>query len=129
MSKAASPAESLLDEMKHSRRAEIDLVRQIIVEAEPGLDEGVKWNAPSYAFRGQDRITFRLRPGERLQLVFHRGSKAKDASEFAFEDTDALLEWAAPDRGILTLASMVEIENKKDAIGHLVRGWIRATTE
>ena len=42
-------------------------------------------------------MTFRLRPGDRLQLVLHRGAKVRDdAADFRFEDDSGLLEWAAP---------------------------------
>jgi hypothetical protein len=33
-----------------------------------------KWNAPSFRHAGEDRVTFRLQPGDKLQLIFHRGA-------------------------------------------------------
>jgi len=34
----------------------------------------VKWNAPSFSWQGDNRVTFRLHPGDRVQIVFPRGA-------------------------------------------------------
>jgi hypothetical protein len=48
-------------------------------------------------------VTFRLQPGNRLQLVLHRGAAVRDdAADFRFEDPSGLLEWAAPDRAVIS---------------------------
>jgi hypothetical protein len=48
---------------------------------------------------GQDRVTFRLQPGDKLQLLFHRGAKVRtDTAAFAFNDPTGLMTWLAPDR-------------------------------
>ena len=74
----------------------------------PGLErritEHVKWNAPSFCYAGEDRVTFRLYPEDRAQLVFHRGSRVKDdADAFAFDDDTGLLRWVANDRAVVAL--------------------------
>ena len=48
-------------------------------------------------------MTFRLFPEDRVQLIFHRGSKVKgDAGDFVFDDT-GLLGWIAADRAVVAL--------------------------
>ena len=42
--------------------------------------------APSFGPGDEDRVTMRLRRGDRLQLVLHRGVAVKDASGFTFDD-------------------------------------------
>ena len=38
-----------------------------------------------------------------LQLVLHRGAAVRDdAADFRFEDPSGLLEWAAPDRAVIS---------------------------
>jgi hypothetical protein len=50
--------------------------------------------------RDDDRITFRLQPGDRVQLVFHRGTRKRDdATTFSFQDGTGLMEWVAPRPG------------------------------
>jgi hypothetical protein len=72
-------AEFLNGLMYPSKDAIID-VRAAVLASGERISEHVKWNAPSFCYQGDDRVTFRLQPGDRLQLVFHRGARALDAS-------------------------------------------------
>jgi hypothetical protein len=74
--------------------------RAAILASDERISEYVKWNVPSFCYQGDDRVTFMLQPGDRLQLVFHRGAKVRaDSDYFTFEDETGLLEWASADRG------------------------------
>ena len=65
-----------------------------------GSREHVKWNAPSFCYAGVDRVTFRLQPGNRLQLVLHRGAKVRDdAADFRFEDPTRACSSGSPPTG------------------------------
>lgn len=65
--------------------------------------------ADRMTYAGDDRVTFRLQPGDRLQLVFHRGAKVRaDSEDFAFGDSTGLLSWASNDRA---MRSFVAISN------------------
>jgi hypothetical protein len=118
-----------LKRLTHSRKDEIEIIRSIILKADEHLTERVKWNAPSFCFRGDDRITFRLQPGDRVQLIFHRGAKVRgDAAAFVFEDMTGLIKWAASDRGVVTFTSMSEVERGGQKLRKLVRAWLKATS-
>ena len=69
---------AFLETLEHPRKAEIERLRAIILAADPTLGEQIKWNAPSFGRNGEDRITFRLQPGDKVDLIFHRGAKVKD---------------------------------------------------
>lgn len=112
--------------MTHTRKAEIERVRELIFEAEPTLREQIKWNAPSYGHE-DDRITFRLQPGDKVDLIFHRGAKVKDSAGFAFTDESGLVKWLAADRGIVSFADAAEIEASAKPFKQLVKRWIAAT--
>src|SRR5690606_10862776 len=71
-----SAVDSYLDALQHARKAEIDTLRRLILSAVPGLVERIKWNAPSFGLGDDDRLTMRLHPGDRLQLILHRGARA-----------------------------------------------------
>jgi len=45
-------------------------LRAAILASDLAISEHVKWNAPSFCYGGQDRVTFRLQPRGRLQLIF-----------------------------------------------------------
>ena len=70
----------------------------------------------------------RLHPGDRLQLILHRGAKAGADDLFRFEDPDKLIAWAAPDRGVVTLSDADDMANKSAALAEILRRWVACTT-
>jgi len=48
-----------LDDLDEDTRKQVDALREIILANVP-VSEHIKWNAPSYVFAGEDRITFNL---------------------------------------------------------------------
>ncbi len=125
MAKAQS-VESFLDGLLHKRIDDIRALRQIVLATDPRITERVKWNAPSFCREGDDRVTMRLQPGDRLELIFHRGAKPRDSSGFVFDDPTGRIEWAAPDRGVFRVADPAA---DRDAIVALVSAWMAATVE
>lgn len=120
--------DSYLDTLNHSRKAEVLTLRALILAAVPGLVERIKWNAPSFGLGDDDRITMRLHPGDRVQLILHRGAKAGADDLFRFEDPDKLIAWAAPDRGVITFADAADLAAKSDALGPILKRWVACTT-
>jgi hypothetical protein len=116
-----------LDALDHPRLDEILEIRVIILAADPAITERIKWNAPSFCHRGEDRATFRLQPKDIVQLVFHRGAKKRSPDDFAFDDPTGWLVWAAPDRATLTFAGMDDVDAHRDALADLVTAWMAAT--
>lgn len=85
----------------------------------------MKWNAPSFCYGGDDRVTMRLHPAGKLQLVFHRGAKPK-SEEFRFEDETGLLKMVAPDRGIVELEEGT-VDPAAPRLQALIARWMEAT--
>lgn len=57
-----------------------------------------------FPLRGRRQGDVQAVPEDRVQLVFHRGSKVKDdAGNFAFDDETRLLRWVAADRAVVAL--------------------------
>jgi hypothetical protein len=123
-----SPVEDYLDALEHRLKPEVLALRQLIVESVPGLTERIKWNAPSFGRGEDDRITMRLHPGDRLQLILHRGAKAGADDFFRFEDPDKLISWAAPDRGVISISDGADLEKKSAALAEILRRWVACTT-
>lgn len=76
--KASSPKLSDEDQVKafmsnlnHPLKAEIEAVRIIIKKTNTAIGERIKWNAPSYYYKGVDMVTFNPRATEHVHLVFH----------------------------------------------------------
>jgi hypothetical protein len=122
--KKTDDVEALLDALDHPRRAEIESVRALILGADPRIREGIKWNAPSYSVTDHF-ATFKLRPGDAVQVVFHTGAKGRaDLPAVQVDDPAGLLTWAAPDRCVATLRDRADVEARGDALADVVRQWI-----
>ena len=124
----AADVDAYMAALDHPLKAETERLRAIVRAAAPQTGERVKWNAPSYGPGDEDRVTFNLSRKDRVQVIFHRGAKAKTDAGFRFGgDPEGLLTWAAPDRGIAAFRSAEEVEARADAFGALVRAWLGAT--
>ena len=123
-----SDVDIFLDGLDHARKSEILALRRLILDSVPGLSETIKGNAPNYARGDAERITMRLYPGNRVQLILHRGSKAGADDLFRFENPDKLIAWAAPDRGVITIKDSADLTSRAQAIGEVLRRWVAMTT-
>lgn len=113
--------------LQHARKPEIELIRTAILESEPRLTETIKWNAPNFVFDGEDRVTFRLQPGDRVDLILHRGARKRaDSDAFAFEDPSGLIQWAAPDRGVIAIPDGTDLDLLLRTILPVIHAWVRA---
>ena len=106
--------------------AAIDALRALVVAADGSVEERIKWNAPSFAKGGDDRITLGIERKGGVRAVLHRGAKPK-VDDFSFDDPDRLAKWPAPDRGVLTFADADAVTAKGDALKDLFARWIAAT--
>ncbi|WP_338721906.1 DUF1801 domain-containing protein [Devosia sp. XK-2] len=104
--------------------AAVDTLREIILAADGNLTESIKWNAPSFAKDGADRITLGLERRGGVRLVLHRGAKVQNAEGFTFADPEGLARWSAPDRGIAVFADKAAVEHQRQALLDLCRRWL-----
>ena len=73
----------------------------------------------------QDRVTFRLQPGDKLQLLFHRGAKVRtDTAAFAFNDSTGLMTWLAPDRAVIDFPDLQAVTMHQAKVVSLVNRWV-----
>ena len=127
MGTASADVEQYLHQLQHPLKDGVLQLRAAILACDADLSEHVKWNAPSFRHRGQDRVTFRLHPHGRLQLVFHRGAQVRtDSAEFAFEDPTGLLTWPAPDRAVVDFPTLQSVAAHQAQVVALVQRWVRA---
>ena len=111
--------------LNHPLKGEVEQLRTAILDSNDQIMEHVKWNAPSFRYAGEDRVTFRLFPEDRVQLIFHRGPKVKsDAGDFAFDDDTGLLRWVADDRAVVTLRDAKDAEAKQRDLVEVANRWV-----
>ncbi len=114
--------ERFMEGLDHPLKDEVERLRSAILDSNDRITEHIKRKAPSFRYAGEDRVTFRLYPQERAQLVFHRGAKLKgDAADFAFEDDTGLLRWVADDRAVVALR---DAEARQRDLVELVNRWV-----
>lgn len=118
--------EGYMSALAHPMRAEVETVLAALLSEDADIAAGVKWNAPSFCWKGEDRVTFRLHPKGWLQLILHRGAKPRDGA-FTFEDESGLITWLAPDRGMIELKDKAAVTANLPAIVAVSRAWMLAT--
>lgn len=117
-----------LDDQNHPLRDDIERLRSILLAVHPGLEENIKWNGPNYCHDGEDRITMRIHPPKKLQLIFHRGAKKQAQPPTRLvEDRTGLLEWKENDRAVASFKDRADIDRKSAALQDIVKLWIMAT--
>ena len=112
--------------LDHPFKPEILALRQIILGADPGISEGIKWNAPSFR-TSQDFATMHLRAKDGVQVILHMGAKIRDTatSGVAIADPESLLEWLAKDRASVKFCDLKDVEAKRSAFVNIVCQWIK----
>jgi uncharacterized protein YdhG (YjbR/CyaY superfamily) len=97
--------DEFLENLSHPLKAEIEAVRSIIKGVNKDVNEEVKWNAPSFNYKGEYLVTFNLRDVKRIHLVFHNSMISKVKS--------ILLEGDYVDRRMVYFADMQDVNAKK----------------
>ncbi|WP_115995880.1 DUF1801 domain-containing protein [Cohnella lupini] len=118
--------EAFMNDLEHPLKPEIEVVLENISANYPQLKPHIKWNAPSFRYREEDRVTFNLRGKDYFLLVFHCGAKVKQRAEGAplIDDPTGLLEWAAVDRATVKLTDMGDVLAKKDKLAEVIGMWL-----
>jgi len=117
---------AFLRELEHPLKKEIAAVRQMILGASPKIREGIKWNAPSFC-TSEYFATVNLRSREMVQLIFHRGAKARNdlPQGMKLADPAGLIKWLGKDRCLVTLGAGKDLAVNRAAFEKIVREWIQ----
>ncbi len=119
--------DEFLDDLDEDKRTQVLKLRAWILDAHPSLREHIKWNAPSYVYGGEDRITFNLLNKQRLvKLVFHMGATRKEdrKAKPVLHDQSALIEWVSDIRGYITFKDLDHVIRCEREVKQLTKEWI-----
>ncbi|PLR75814.1 hypothetical protein CU633_19035 [Bacillus sp. V3-13] len=121
--------EEYLRKLEHPLKREIQEVRRIVLGIDKELSEHVKWNAPSFCFHNEDRVTFNLHGNGFFRLVLHRGAKIKESVNLKryFDDVQGFMEWVAADRATIKFTDIKDVESKSELLKEVVRRWVDVT--
>lgn len=103
--------------LNHPLKAEAEAIRKIIKGVHNDITEEVKWNAPSFSYKGEYLVTFNLRNEKRIHLVFHNPLIPQVRSQ--------LLEGDYKDRRMAYLASMKEVRANKPLLEKALKDLIK----
>ena len=116
--KAAKPGEleqlhEWMNKIDPSFKTAINAVRKIIKGADPGLNERIKWNAPSYYYK-EDIVTFGpMKAKDKIILVFHHPGIVRIKSD--------LLQGEYKDRRLVYLNSIKEIRDAQKELERIIK--------
>ena len=100
--------DEFLENLSHPLKAEVEAVRSIIKGVSKDIHEEVKWNAPSFNYKGEYLVTFNLRETKRIHLVFHNPQITKVKND--------LLEGDYVDRRMVYFVNMKDIKTNKSML-------------
>jgi uncharacterized protein YdhG (YjbR/CyaY superfamily) len=80
--------DEFMDKLDHPFKAELQIMRAIIKNVNKEITEQIKWNAPSFSYKGQYLVTFNLWEKGRIHLVFHNPMISKVKSKLLQGDYD-----------------------------------------
>jgi len=114
--------------LKHPLVEVVEALRRIILKTDPEIGEEVKWNAPTFFYKGEMApsdpkkykryiVVFNLYKKDCIRLVFPSGARVGDAS--------GLLEGEYADgRRLALFASMSEVRAKQAGLQQVIRKWL-----
>lgn len=109
-----------LDKKQHPMNAEIQRVREIILNAHPAMEETIKWSSPTFIYKG-NMASYFMNAKKHVSLMFHKGALIHDAT--------GLLQGDGKEGRTAKFANMEEIENRKSDLESVVLEWIRMQDE
>ncbi|HYW07720.1 MAG TPA: DUF1801 domain-containing protein [Longimicrobium sp.] len=123
MNHAIGAVDAFLAALDHPRKAEIEALRGIILGADARIEEGIKWNAPS--FRTTEWFaTFHLRAKDSVRIILHLGAKVRAGAEVVIADPESMLKWLAKDRASADFRDMAGVEARGGAFAKIIQQWM-----
>lgn len=119
--------EAFLDDLDSEKRQQVNALRDLIIGTETGLEEHIKWNAPSYIFDGEDRVTFNTMNKQGvIKLILHMGATRKENKKGVpiMQDESGLIEWSSDIRGMITITSIDDIESNRSSLKNIIKDWL-----
>jgi uncharacterized protein YdhG (YjbR/CyaY superfamily) len=92
----------------------VQAVREAVLAADPRLGECIKWQAPTFTYKG-NLASFFPKAKKHASLMFHKG--AEIPGEFPS------LEGDGKEARSMKFLDAADLEAKRDELGRIVRAW------
>ena len=103
------------DRYDNPQRDLVMAVRDAILDADDRITEVVKWQAPTFVYKG-NIASFYPKTKTHASLMFHRGA--------ALDDPDGLLEGEGDVSRVARFLDADDLAAKRGALQRLIREWI-----
>ena len=110
-----NPVDDFLEKKQHPLTAEIQRVRQIIMDTDPKMEETIKWSSPTFMYKG-NMASFFMNAKKQVSLMFHKGAMIPYKG--------ALLEGDGKEARTARFSDLEDIEAKKEELEKVVKAWI-----
>ena len=109
--------DEFMEKLDHPFKAEVQMMREMIKSVNKDITEQIKWNAPSFSYKGESLVTFNLWEKQKIHLVFHNPMISNVKSK--------LLEGNYEHRRMAYFADKHDIEEKKAALDKVLKDLIK----
>jgi len=109
--------DGFMDKLDHPFKGEVQMIRDIIKNVNKDIVEQIKWNAPSFSYKGEYLVTFNLHAQQHIHLVFHNPMISKVKSK--------LLEGNYDHRRMAYFSDKDEVEAKKPILEKALKDLIK----
>jgi hypothetical protein len=92
----------------------VERTREIVLEADARVDECIKWQAPTFTYKG-NMASFYPKSRQHASLMFHLGAR--------IPGDHPRLEGTGDTSRVMKLGSVEEADAARDDLARLVRAW------
>ncbi len=114
-----------MSKLVHPNKKEIEALRKLMHELGPSVQEGIKWNSPS--FRTTEYFaTTNLRAKSGISIILHLGAKVRElpTGGVTIDDPAKLLKWLGKDRAMVEISDAQDFNSQKAAFKSILRQWL-----
>ena len=115
MGNRSPDVDAWFDSYDNPQRDLVLAVRQVVLDTDPRVSETIKWQAPTFTYRG-NLASFYPKATKHVSLMFHTGASLPDPA--------GLLEGEGATSRVAKFADAADLEAKTEALQGLVRAWI-----
>ena len=116
MSDSRNPVvDAWFEKYENPQKDLVQAVRAIILDTDPRITEVIKWQAPTFVYKG-NIASFYPKSVKHVSLMFHTGS--------ALSDPSGVLEGAGDTSRVLRVLDHDDLDGKADALRGLIANWI-----
>lgn len=110
----ASDVDAWMAKYDNPQKPLVEAVRKVILDADPRIDETIKWQAPTFIYKG-NLASFYPRAKVHVSLMFHTGERI--VGDFPS------LEGSGDTGRVLKIRDAADLRSKSAELKRIVRAW------